>query len=195
MAMNQTFEEWQALNPGSTVTDWMIATAASPSVSLDPIVYYASADGGKRAFNITSRIVQIAGEGEQELAALVNPEGSGKDIYLDLGEFQCSTNTEFTRWRGSTLTFTAAPFEGTNMGGGETASVARMYPAGTYTAENGQIAKTAHIGAYIPYFANIGGRTVLRPGQSLRWTILNRGTIGGGFTASVYFEYWELDAS
>lgn len=160
--------------------------------SHDPISFYASAAGGRLAFNITTGIVTIGTSGEQPLAALVNPANSGKDIYLDLGEFGASANTTFRRYRASTLSDLSSPISGMNMSGGAATSVAQMYIAGTYTRTGGTVAKTAHIAAYQQYLTNIDGRVILRPGNNIAWTIT--GPASGNFTASVFFEYWELTA-
>lgn len=157
----------------------------------DPIAFFALAQGANRAFNTTSGIVSVAsGSGEQELAAIQNPTGSGVDVYLDMGEFGSSHNTTFRRLRGATLSATTTFNSGVNMGGGSRTSSLRMYPGGNYTRTGGTVSKTAHIAAYHQYFTKIGGRVVLRPGQVAAWTIQQQS--GSAFTASVYFEYWEL---
>jgi hypothetical protein len=171
--------------------------------SLSPIAYYASAAGGRVAYNITTQLVTFTTNGEQPLAALVNPTGSGMDIYLDMGEFGSSLNTAFRRYRNATITATGTPLTGSNTGGGSGTSVARMYTGGaglapgstpTFTRSGGTIAKTAHIAAFQQYKTDIGGRVVLRPGQNLSWTITTTTnvTAANPMTASVFFEYWEL---
>ena len=163
---------------------------------LDPMRYYASLAGGRRAFNITTGIVTIAATGEQPLAVLDNPANSGKDAFLDLGEFGASANTTFRRIRNRTVTNLANPISGSNMGGGSEQSVLKMYAAPNYTqAADGAIAKTAHIAAFQQYVTELKGRVVLRPGQRLVWTITGPGGLGGSMTASVFFEYWELPAA
>lgn len=166
-----------------------------PVLASDLITHYATAAGGRRSFNITSGIVSIGSSGEQPVAALVNPTGSGKDMFLDLGEFGSSLNATFRRYRNPTLSGLSSPISGVNMGGGSTASAAQMYVPGTYTRTGGTVSKTAHIAAYQQYLTNIRGRTVLRPGQSIAWTITNASGGISGFTASIYFEYWELVAA
>jgi len=169
-------------------------TSMSGPFAKDPITHDASADGGRRAFNITTGIVSIgAGTGESLLAALVNPTGSGYDMHLDLGEFGSSTNTTFRRYRNSTLSSLTSPISANNMGGGSATSVAQMYIPPNFARSGGTVSKTAHIAAYQQYFAHIRGRSVLRPGQSLSWTIQQ--VSGGAFTASVYFEFWEIPAA
>ncbi len=163
------------------------------------IAYWASVIGGRLAFNITTGIITISGTGEHELAALVNPAGSGKDIYLDLGEFGASANTTFRRYRNATITPTASGNAGVNTGGGTATSVARMYPNGTYTrgtgAGAGTVAKTAHIAAFQQYVTELKGRSVLRPGNVLAWTIQGSSALGSSLTCSIFFEYWERDAA
>jgi hypothetical protein len=169
-------------------------TSVSGPFAVDPITHYASADGGRRAFNATTGIVSItAGSSESLLAALVNPTGSGYDMHLDLGEFGSSANTTFRRYRNSTLSSLANPISPSNMGGGSATSVAQMYIPPNFARTGGTVSKTAHIAAYQQYFAYIKGRSVLRPGQSLSWTIQQ--ISGGAFTASVYFEFWEIPAA
>lgn len=176
---------------------------ASAVVTIDPITYYATAAGGRLAFNITTQIVSIAAAGEQPLAALVNPALSGKDIYLDVGEFGASMNTTFRRYRNPTVTPTGTAISGSNMGGGTATSVAQMYVGGTaggttptYTRTGGTVAKTAHIAAYQQYLTEIKGKVVLRPGQAIAWTITASSavTAANPLTAAVFFEYYELTA-
>lgn len=168
---------------------------ATPVVILDPIAYFASAAGGRVAFNIATAVIPLSGTGEQPLAALINPADSGKDMVLDLGEFGTSVNATFRRYRNATITPTGAPRTPTNTGGGAATSAALMYVGGTgatYTRTGGTIAKDAFIQAFTTYFTQLRGRSVLRPGQSLSWTI--QPTTGGAFTASVYLEYYERPA-
>lgn len=187
----------EALAPPTPQTNALTDTQlrATPVQTIEPITYYASAAGGRVAFNITTQILTVSTSGEVALAALVNPSGSGKDLVLDLGEFGASANTTFRRYRNSTITPTGAALSASNMGGGAASSVAQMYVGGgspTFTRSGGVVSKTAHIAAYQQYFAYIKGRSVLRPGQSLSWTI--QGPQSGNFTASVYFEYYERTA-
>lgn len=174
---------WQVESPVGTIT-----------TEQSLISYYASATGGRLAFNITTGIVIISGAAEQPLAVLENPAGSGKDIYLDMGEFGCSVNTVFRRYAAPTIATRGAGNVPRNLSGGATASVLRFYPAGQFTlSANGTVSKTAHIAAYQQYKTDIHGRTVLRPGSAVYWTI-DQPTGGSSFTASIYFEFWELTA-
>lgn len=169
-------------------------SSATDSTQVVPaIAYYATVAGGRVAFNITTGIVSLSGAGEQQLAAVVNPTGSGKDMYLDFGEFGSSANTTFRRYRNATITNGTNPISAANMGGGSATSVAILYTGSNYTRTGGTVAKTAHIAAYQQYLTQIQGKTILRPGNSMAWTI--EGAQGGGaFTASIYFEYYELTA-
>lgn len=83
-----------------------------------PISFYASAKGGRLAFNITTNVVTITGTNEQALALLENPTGSNKDVYLDLGEFASSVNTQFRRYRSPTVSTRGTANLPTNMSGG-----------------------------------------------------------------------------
>lgn len=157
----------------------------------DPIAYFASAAGGRVAFNCSTGVVTIASSGEQPLAAIRNPTGSGKDVYVDLGEFGSSANTTFKRYRNPTLNITGAKQTSSNMGGGSATAALEMYIPANYTRTGGTVAKTAHIGAYSQYVTEIKGRVVIRPGQAIAWTIEGPGGMGGSMTASVYFEWYE----
>lgn len=159
-----------------------------------PISFYASAKGGRLAFNITTNVVTITGTNEQALALLENPTGSNKDVYLDLGEFASSVNTQFRRYRSPTVSTRGTANLPTNMSGGATSSVLRFYPAGQFTlSNNGTVAKTAHIAAYQQYITEIKGKVILRPGNAMYWTI-DQPSGGSTFTASIFFEYYELAA-
>lgn len=180
-----------------------VSSAAAPAMSMsvpmqvrDPLSYHASPDGGRVAFNITTGIVQLAsGSAEQPLAALVNPTGSGRDVVIDLAEFGTSANATFRRYRGATLTglTTTNAVSAANMGGGSAVSVARMYRGEHHTRTGGTVSKTAHIAAWQQYIARVQGRSILRPGQSLAWTIQQ--VTGAAYTASVYVEYYETPAA
>lgn len=168
-------------------------------IASTPIAWYASAEGGRVAFNITTGIVPLAANAtEQSLAAFQNPTGSGKDIFIDMGEFGCSLNGTFRRYRNSTFSGLSSPISATNMGGGSATSVAAMYVGGTaptFTRTGGNVSKTAHIAAFNQYLTHVGGKTVLRPGNTLAWSITGPSGNASNFTASVYFEYWELPAA
>jgi hypothetical protein len=156
--------------------------------------FYASALGGRKSFNITTGLVSISGTGEQLLGLLENPTGSGKDIYLNVGEFGSSVNTQFRRYRTPTISTRGTARTGVNTSGGSTTSVLTFYPAGQFTvSSNGTVSKTAHIAAYQQYKTDIKGISILRPGNAALWTI-DQPQGGSTFTASIYFEYFELDA-
>lgn len=169
------------------------------TADVSQMAYYASAAGGRIAYNVTTGMVALANNNnEQPLALLENPAGSGYDLYLDLGEFGCSINASFRRYRAATISGQSSPITPNNMGGGSSVSVARMYVGGTsptYTRTGGTVAKTAHIAAYQQYTTNLGGRSVLRPGSHLVWTITHPSGSAQSFTGSVYFEWWELPAA
>lgn len=161
----------------------------------EPITYYASDVGGRLAFSITTDVVTINGTGEQPLALLENPTGSGKDAYLDLGEFASSVNTQFRRYRGPTVSTRGTAKLPVNTSGGSTASVLRFYPSAQFTVSaSGSVAKTAYIAAYQQYKTDIKGKVILRPGSVIYWTI-DQPTGGTQFTASIFFEYYELPAA
>lgn len=169
-------------------------TFISNTVAEEPIAFYASEAGGRLAFNITTNVVTITSSGEQPLALLENPADSGKDMYIDTGEFASSVNTQFRRYRGPTINTRGTAKNGANMSGGSTLSVMKMYPAGEFTVTSpGTVAKTAHITAYEQYVTSIKGKTVLRPGNALYWTI-DQPSGGTQLTASIYIEYYELPA-
>lgn len=155
--------------------------------------YYSSLAGGRRAFAIGTGYLAIPNTGGDSLCALVNPDNSGADIYLDLGEFGADKNTRFHRFGApaTSLTGLANPIVGNNLSRGSTPSVARMYTRGNYTvATPGAETKVAFMQAYQTYFAYLGGRSILRPGRAIYWTIDNATAIN----VNVYFEYWELPA-
>lgn len=162
--------------------------------SQEKIAYAATSAGGRVAFNISTGVVALSAlSGELALAALVNPTGSGKDIFIDMGEFGSTVNCLFKRYRGGTLSALSSPISGFNMSGGSATSVAQFYVAPNFTRTGGTVAKIAHVGAYNTYFAWLRGRTVLRPGNSLAWTITP--PVISAFSASIYFEYWETTAA
>lgn len=168
------------------LTDSQLRSAPLPF--RDEISYWAEQGW---AFNITSGVLAIASSGEQLLAALVNPAGSGRDAYLDLGEFGASADTTFRRYRNRTLTNLSNPISPNSMTASTNASVVRMYVPPNFSATNGTVVKTAHIASYQPYLTHMRGRAKISPGSSLTWTIVGPGGMEASMTASVYFEYWE----
>lgn len=164
------------------------------STAQENIAFYASAAGGLRAFNITTGVVSIGGANEQALALMENPTGSGRDVYLDLGEFASSVNTQFRRYSAATINTKQNPISARNMSGGTNDSVLKFYTPTNFTlTSNGTISKTAHIAAYQQYITNLKGKVIIRPGTAVYWTI-DQPSGGSTFTASIFFEFWELTA-
>jgi hypothetical protein len=161
----------------------------------DEIRYFSTAAGGTKAFNVTSGLLTITSSGEQPLAAFVNPADSGVDVFIDIGEFGASANTTFRRYRGSTLSSLSNAITPSNMGGGANTAGSRLYTPPNYTRTSGTVTKTAHIAAFQQYVTEIKGRTRLKPGQSIAWTITGPGGLGGSMTATVYLEFWEAPAT
>lgn len=160
---------------------------------LDPMAHCATTAGGNTAFGVSTGFVTLAASSEVELCAFVNPANSGKDIYLDLGEFAATVDTHFRRYSvastGITVTGTAETVR--NLGGGSTASVAKMYTPANYSATGGTVGKVALIKGYYTYFTFLRGRSILRPGRALYWTIDGK----TGAESVVYLEWWEKDAA
>lgn len=170
------------------------AQAISTPVRIrEGLAYYASGDGGRVAFNASTNILSISGSGEQPLCAFQNPAGSGMDVLLWFGEFSSSIDTNFRRYRGATISATGTAQTAANMGGGTATSVAKLLVPGQYTATGGTVSKTAQIGAYDQYVADIHFSTRLRPGQGIRWTINGPGG-NPSYTAAVYLEWAEIVA-
>ncbi len=185
---------WVEVAPGEYAEQVVLARALPIRVR-DGLGFYASGDGGRTAFNASTDIVLVSGSGEQSLAALVNPATSGLDLVLWFGEFSSSANSNFRRYRGSAITPTGLSRPIVNMGGGPQTSKAGLYiggPAPTFTGANGTVSKTAQIGAYAQYVANIAGSVRLRPGNTLRWTV--ESTTVQNYGAAVYLEWAEIPA-
>lgn len=167
------------------------------AVAWDAIAHYSSAAGGRVAYNVTTDILTINTGGEVDLAAFVNPATSSRDVVIDLAEFGASASTTSKRYRGSTITVSGSARTASNMGGGTASPVARFYAGGgspTYTRSGGSVTKATHIATYSQNVVHIGGRTRLRPGETLAWTIQGPGGLGGSMTASVYLEWFEINS-
>lgn len=175
-----------------TVTNESGQTAYRQKVlTYDPIAYYASASGGRVAFGTTTDYLTISGSVEVGLAVFVNPSGSGVDAYIDLGEFGSSIDSSFRRYRGSTITGLGTPRPVANMGGGANDSACKMYVPGQFSASGGTVGKVAYMRQSTNYQTRLGGRTILRPGQGIYWSIDGKGQ---NYTAMVYLEWWEVAA-
>lgn len=181
------------VRPGEYAEEVVIVGGANVLRTVESLEFYASAVGGRRAFNTTTGFQTVSGTGEQPLAALLNPTGSNVDFALWYGEFQSTVNTDFQRYRGSAITPTGTKREVVNMGGGSMTSKAELYIAGGFTATGGTVSKTALIGGYSRYPAEIHGSVRLRPGQSIRWTITGPGG-NPSFKAAIYLEWAEIPA-
>lgn len=166
-----------------------VAWTARPSID-----FYSTRDGGRRAFGAGTGFITIASNAEAQFCAFENPAGSGVDIYLDVGEFSSNQNTEFRRYVGQTLLTRGTAVPVRNLGGGTTASVAKLYVAGQYTTatpDPASIGKVAYLSAYNTYFTSLRGRSVVRPGRAVYWTI--DGT-SSNVKGNVYLEWYELPA-
>lgn len=185
---------WDKVNLTFVPNPTQLADEGDILTTVDPITYYASPEGGRNAFNITTDVVTITQASEQPLAVLENPTGSGKDIYLDTGEFASNVNTQFRRYSGPTISSRGTAKIPRNMSGGSNTSPLRFYPAGQFTlSNNGTVTKTAQIPSYQQYKTQIKGKVILRPGSAVYWTI-DQPTGGTQLKASIYFEYWQKDA-
>lgn len=174
-----------------------LASTVAPTVVRPEIAYYASAAGGRTAFNIATGFVTVTrGTAEQPLAALVNPADSGKDMFLHFGEFGSSIDTRFRRYRGATVTGLANPISPVNMAGttgNPPTSAARMYVPPGFTKNGGVVAKTAYIAAYRQYRGDFEGASIVRPGGVITWTIDQVDVPSA--SASIYLEYFERPAT
>lgn len=160
----------------------------------EDLQYFASLAGGRVAFGIPSNSIAIDATGEQRLAALVNPAGSGKDIYIDSVEFGSSLNSILRQYAGTALGGLGASILANNLGGGSPASVGRLYAGASFVRTGGTVSRAGHIASYQQHQTDLKGGTVIRPGQNIVWTIQNASGGISGFTASIYLEYWELNA-
>jgi len=173
-----------------------ISTASTPTVPFG--AYYASAAGGRVRFSASTDYVMINDEGVTDLALFVNPPNSGVDCYLDIGEFGASFDARFRRLGGFAHTIpdvSAGPLS-RNTGGGSQVAACRLYRPGQYTVSGGDVRKTAYMRASTNYITMIEGRSVVRPGNALAWTIqATRANIGGRPHGFVHLEWIELPAA
>lgn len=155
--------------------------------------YYTSAAGGRVTFNATTDLVAVSNSNEALVGALVNPTGSGVDIALDVIEIGASAATVQRRYRGRTVTVTGAARPAVNRGGGSNTPVGRLYAAGAFTATGGTVGKVNFLDANSPFHNHVDGTLILRPGESLVWSV--DGLANGGFNASLFVDWWEAPAA
>lgn len=127
------------------------------------------------------------------IAALVNPSGSGKTLYVSFVSVGCGVSATYSRYRNATVTG-GNLITPSNRGGGATAAVGKLYSAPTisggtpekigYTSSNGQDNLA------------VDGSIILPQGSSLSWTMVNTaslvGLLTGAGTGSVEVVWWEV---
>ncbi len=156
-------------------------------LSIEPSAFYASAEGGRVGYDASTGPLSISVIATTPFALFVNPVNSGKDVYVDTIEFGCSWDTIFQRLRNPAIQITGSPQPTNNRGGGEISGVGKLYVMGKFSVTGGSISKTLHLKGYSQYASMPRGAVILRPGESLAWTVL-----AGAGTASIYIEWWEL---
>lgn len=175
-------------------TGAIVTASDSAQVLQDELEYWTSQGSG---FNASTGIVDLTGSAAQELAAFINPAGSGVDAFLMLGEFGASVDALFQRLGGATVTPTGAAIVPANRNGDAGVSPCRMYKGGattaTYTRVGGTVRKTAHIGGYAQYITAIK-RVRVRPGTALAWMMTGTTALGTAYTGTVFLEWFERPA-
>nr|WP_290224181.1 hypothetical protein [Trichocoleus desertorum] len=131
--------------------------------------YYASAMGGTALFNTTSGEINIGNTGGV-VAALVNPPGSGVNLYIDSFEVGATIAGRFRRWRTGTLSNLPAEISILNSGAGANVSKAKFYGAATISGTGGLMGKTTFVQASESHMTCLLGTRILKPGENFYWT-------------------------
>lgn len=151
--------------------------------------YYSSATGGRRAFNVTSGVVNATGL--TTVMILHNPTNSPIDTYVQRMTLSNSTNGIWTRMRNTNITPTGAALADQNRGGGTTIPSTKAYLAAAATVGAGGVSSsTTHSGAFVPLNFEDNGNLILLPGQAIVWQFTPN---TGSGTASVNCVFWEAE--
>lgn len=127
------------------------------------------------------------------VAALVNPSGSGKSLYVTWMSVGCGVSAQYSRTRNATVTGGTA-MTTVNRGGASTPTpVGKLYQAPTLSG--GTAERTGFTGGVGMDNIAVNGEIVLPPGSSLCWSMFNvtsiLGLLTGAATGSVEVNWWE----
>lgn len=166
---------------------------------------------GQRFIATTGYVTVNRNVANVPIAALRNPSGSGKWIFIDQAEFGADADCRFSRYGGGTLTLSGTPIKGdtatanigkTDGSSGASGSIAELYVGGASGAAfsvsvAGTLRKVAVMRAYQQYqLPKVEGTLILRPGQHSYW--LTDEDVGGSnvpYKTLINFEYVEIDAT
>lgn len=162
--------------------------------------YYATSFGGRVIFNAsTGDSTGLTGTTVNNIAWLRNPVGSGVDMFVYRIALGGSAVVKFRRYRNGSPAVNGTPTTPTrfNRGGGSNASQGILYKQGqfTYTPTEPNLSKVSYVPANGNDTDAVNGSVVLRPGESLVWTVAGVSGLGGGYEASIEVVWWELAAS
>lgn len=149
--------------------------------------WYASGDGGRILFSVSSDLVSTA-LGTTTVAAFTNPATSGKTAYLHRISIGATANGTMRSLRNATISGGTAviPF---NRGGGPLASVTTFVAgSSTITVGSGTISKARVVSAYAKDETEEHGALTLLPGQTIAWQYTP--TVAG--SATVNLVWWEV---
>lgn len=161
--------------------------------------YYAASFGGRVIFNAsTGDSTGLTGTTVVSLAWLRNPAGSGVDMFIYRIFLGASATVKFRRYRNGNPAISGSPTPPTrfNRGGGANTSQGILYKQAqfTYTPLEANLGKVSYVPASGTDADPVNGSIVLRPGESLVWTVVGTSGLGGGYEASVEAVWWELAA-
>ena len=157
--------------------------------------YYASSFGGRVIFNAsTGDSTGLTGTAVTNLAWLRNPAGSGVDLFVYRIFLGASAVVKFRRYRGGSPAISGSPTPPTrfNRGGGANTSQGILYKQGqfTYTPLEANLSKVSYVPANGTDADPVNGSIVLRPGESVVWTVAGTSALDG-YEASIEVVWWE----
>lgn len=184
---------------GSTMADEVVIIdpATGKLLSMRHIVaqsaehYYATAEGGRVAFNVTSGLISLGVSGG---IVLIFENLSGSQIDCHLARFLLTGNTigRFERYRNGTISGNRTALTPINRGGGTNTPKAKAYLSSGASAANGILSKIQFFTANTEDVAKIDGSIILRPGQNLYWNFNPTGM--NSSSNSIELVWWELAA-
>lgn len=162
--------------------------------------YYAASFGGRVIFNAsTGDSTGLTGTTVVNLAWLRNPVGSGVDMFIYRIFLGASATVKFRRYRNGSPAVSGSPTPPTrfNRGGGANTSQGILYKQAqfTYTPLEANLGKVSYVPASGTDADPVNGSIVLRPGESLVWTVAGTSGLGGAYEASVEAVWWEQAAA
>ena len=180
------------LSNGQKLDQLVLNTApTNHRVTITSSQYYSSKSGGQRSFNATAGIVSI-GSTATLATLLINPVGSGVDIYIHRVVLASLAAGNFMRYRGGSYTIgaSAVAAKSLNRSKGTTAAMGKVYGNTNVTVAGGDMGMVIFNAAHGSYPDDINGTVILPPGDFVYWMFVATGN--NATQTAIEVVWWEL---